>query len=69
MAPKKPPHEIDPHPYATVTEIAKRVRATPLTVRRWCAEGKVKARKTPSDEWRIFVDAEGWPLEPAVEKA
>ena len=52
--------------YATVREVAKVTRTDIFTVRRWCTEARICARKTPGDNWRIEVDQEGWPLEPGI---
>ena len=56
---------ISPHArYAKTSEVARVVGVDSATIRRWCEQGSVLARKTPGDEWRIEVDAAGWPLEP-----
>lgn len=48
----------------TVSEVAKRLRVTPRTVRNWCSRGLVWAELTPSKAaWRIHVDEDGHPVE------
>lgn len=53
--------------YASPQQVADTVggNLSPITVRRWCQQGRVVARKHPGDGWRVEVDAEGWPVEPA----
>lgn len=59
MAPGIPPHAR----YATVAEVARTLGVDGATIRRWCINEVLLARKTPGDQWRIEVDAIGWPLE------
>lgn len=42
--------------YYTPEEVAARFRVTPRTVRRWAAEGKLKAIRV-GRQWRIPMDA------------
>ncbi len=53
--------------YASVKEVSVRAAVSVATVRRWCEDGLVLARRTPGDTWRVFVDDDGWPLEPEPE--
>jgi len=43
-----------PKKYLTVKEVAKLLGVTPLTLRNWDKEGKLKALRNPINNYRIY---------------
>jgi len=42
----------------TVKEAARYLGVNPITLKRWEAKGKIKARRHPMNNYRIFTDEE-----------
>lgn len=49
-------------PFATIKEVADRMRQSHFAVRRLIKAGKIDARRIGNGQWRIKVDIDGWPL-------
>ena len=49
--------------YDSCSDVARTINVNRETVRRWCTEGRLAARKTPGDCWRIELRSDGWPVE------
>ncbi len=40
--------------YLTIKEVAKMLRVTPLTLRNWDKQGKLKAYRNPINNYRVY---------------
>lgn len=55
------------HVVRSAREVAIACNVTVRTVERWCEQGLVACRRTPTGQFRVDVDEHGWPLERSLE--
>jgi len=53
--------------YLTVKEAAQILGIDPLTLKRWDKKGKIKARRHPMNNYRIFTEEEVMKLKKLIE--
>ncbi|QRN92844.1 helix-turn-helix domain-containing protein [Archangium violaceum] len=55
--------------WVTIKEASTLAGCDEETVRRWCVEGRIHARKLAGSVWRIRIDKDNLPADPPEEEA